>query len=302
MDHPSSHILDHTTTSSSSNHQTQDILLQGPPVTDWKKKTVLHWATINCISKRRFANETLAEEAALYVLEKLEQDNWRRLKEFQNRSSFKTFLSSLTFRLLEDFSRKKFGRVRAPLWVQKLGGIWNLLFTFLCLERLSPQDAIEHTIVRMPALETQDIENAAWEIREKIIDCGTHQSQDVEFDEEMVMEEQGNPHSPIQSNLESQEKILLFSALFKQLFNNCKEAPPESAVTALDEIPISLSSEERLLLKLCYRDGVRVTEAGRMLGYKRFQIHGKMRRLLSRLRNTFQKAGVDEIIQQMLKD
>lgn len=269
---------------------------------DWKKKTVPHWTTINRISRRRFSNEILAEEAALYVLEHLEKDNWKRLEQFQEKSSFQTFLSSITFRLLEDFSRKKFGRIRPPLWLQRLGGVWNLLFAFLCLERLSPKDAVEHAAVRMPELETGDIENAAWEIREKIVDCGSHQSQELHFDEEINVSNEINGHSPQQEKLEYSEKALLFSALFHQLFGDCNEETIDSAFAVMNTIELNLSSEERLLLKLCYRDGLHVTEAGRMLGYNRYQVHGRMRRLLARLRNTFKEAGVDALLQQMLEE
>ena len=103
----------------------------------WKKKTLAHWDLINRLAVRRFGTATLAEEAALFVMNGLAADSWHRVKAHTGKGSFKSFLASLSWRLLEDFSRKRFGRVRPPLWIKKLGGIWSLLFSLLCLERFS---------------------------------------------------------------------------------------------------------------------------------------------------------------------
>ncbi len=58
--------------------------------------------------------------------------------------------------------------------------------------------------------------------------------------------------------------------------------------------------EEKLLLKLCYQDGLGVTEAGAMLGMSRFQVHGRMRRLLARLQEEFARCGLAEVLRPML--
>ena len=63
---------------------------------------------------------------------------------------------------------------------------------------------------------------------------------------------------------------------------------------------LRLESRERLLLQLCYRDGVAVTEAGRMLGWNRFQTHGRLRRLLERLRQDLHRVGLDQELRLLL--
>jgi DNA-directed RNA polymerase specialized sigma24 family protein len=65
--------------------------------------------------------------------------------------------------------------------------------------------------------------------------------------------------------------------------------------------PVALSPEERLLLKLCHRDGLSVSEAGRMLGLNRFQTHGRLRRLYSRIREAFELHGLAEELRLLLK-
>ena len=63
---------------------------------------------------------------------------------------------------------------------------------------------------------------------------------------------------------------------------------------------IELAPRERLLLQLCFRDGVAVTEAGRMLGWNRFQVHGRLRRLLERLRRELARVGLEEELRLLL--
>ncbi len=260
-----------------------------------------HWGLINRLAKRRFASESLAEEAALFVVNGLEKDNWQRLKRFREKSSFQTFLSSLTFRLLEDFSRKKFGRIRPPLWLRKLGGIWLLLYTFLCRERLKTPEAIESVSDCMPSATHKEIEEAAWTILEKVTDCGTHQAREVAFDDTLATENTKIGNSVPQEKLEEEEKTIFFTALFNGFLDSQVDPKVLHSAEKILRTGISLQPEERLLLKMCYRDGLSVTEAGRILGFNRHQIHGRMRRLLARLRTDFEKIGIDRELKLLVK-
>ncbi len=267
-----------------------------------KEKTLAQWDHINRMAYRRFASESLAEEAALYVINSLEKNNWQKLASFQGKSSFQTYISSITFRLLEDFSRRKFGRLRPPLWIRKLGGIWTLLYAFLCLERLNKTEAVESVFDRMQTAQHKEIEEAATHLLEEITDCGSHQSLEVPLDEVTISDTSDNePHAP-QEQLEGKEKELFLTALFT--IPSCsKEAKKlHLAVTKFLGDGLSLVPEERLLLKLCYYDEMRVTDAGRLLGLNRHQVHGRLRRLLNRLRNDIINMGVDEELLQMLEE
>ena len=108
----------------------------------WREQALAHWEMINRMAGRRFVQAELAEEAALYVMDGLAQDDWSRLRAFTGRSTLATYIGALTLRLLEDFARTRFGRVKPPLWIRRLGGIWMTLFRLLCLERFSPDEAV----------------------------------------------------------------------------------------------------------------------------------------------------------------
>ena len=127
---------------------------------------------MNSMAIRRFGEGPFAEEAALFAMNGMEADNWHRVRAFEGSCSFSSYIMTLTARLFEDFARKRFGRVRPPLWIKTLGGIWEKLFTALCLERLSIGDAVEVVAQRQFKTEKIEIEDAAHQLLGRIPDCG----------------------------------------------------------------------------------------------------------------------------------
>ena len=279
------------------------VTMEPETLTDYKQALTAAWPLINAIAGKRFASDTLAEEAALYVLNRLEEDDYHRLRSFRGRAKFSTYLSSLSIRLLEDFSRKKFGRLRPPTWITDLGGIWLVLFQLLCLQRLVVADAVETVLARSGNHVRADVENAAWKILERIIHCGHHQGKEVSFDEpnENTLQERARMHSPSptpEKQLLTKEREIFFELLFSRSDQRISEVPAELGF--IGKISLDLDAKERLLLKLCFQEGLSVTRAGEMLGLNANQVHGKLRRLLSRLRQEFDRAGISDELRQLL--
>lgn len=265
----------------------------------WQKQAVAHWELINRMAGRRFQQPGLAEEAALFVMEGLARDNWRRLQAFTGRSTLATYVGALTLRLLEDFARARFGRVKAPLWIRRLGGIWMTLFRLLCLERFSPDEAVALVGDRQPGTAAA-AEEAAYTILGEIPSCGQHQDEAAEFCEETTLPPTEDDCSVQEQQLEQEERTRLFSVLGRILFDGALEDRDPRLLERLAGVGIRLAPQERLLLQLCYRDGVGVAEAGRMLGLNRHQVHGRLRRLLDRLRQDFAEAGLEEELRLLL--
>ena len=116
-----------------------------------------------------------------------------------------------------------------------------------------------------------------------------------------AVDPEGLQKSQVQQ-LEMEEKELLFGILFANILKrDGKEKLFQSAGKVI-EFGLELTAEERLLLKLCYQDGLSVTEAGRMLGMNRNQVHGRMRRLFARLRQEFEKMGLDNELLLLLRE
>lgn len=267
---------------------------------DWKEKTLVHWDRINAQAVRRFGRGPLAEEAALAVINGLAADNWQRVSAFSGQASFSSFILAISARLFEDFARKRFGRVRPPLWVRTFGGIWQKLFQALCLERLPVGDAVEIVHQRQLAAEKTAVETAAYELLARIPDCGQARGMEVAYEEETAPSVDNHASCPVDS-LESREQKELFRAVFQLILGGEQvDIDDPEHLQKYRKLKVHLAPEERLLLKLCYQDGLGVTEAGAMLGMNRFQVHGRMRRLLQRLQGEFQRCGLAEVLRPML--
>lgn len=196
-------------------------------------------------------------------MDSLAADSWQRLHAYTSKGSFKSYLASLSWRLLEDFSRKRFGRVRPPLWIKKLGGLWTVLFSLLCLERLSLSEAVESVSCRYSAWDRERIEDAALTVLGRVPQCGRRQGLELPFEE---TEGVGKADSSPEQLLEKDEQEHLFAVLFRELLGEGDggQVLPDAFVSLLQQ-GLSLNPEERLLLKLLYQDSVGVARAGRLL-------------------------------------
>lgn len=265
----------------------------------WQEQALAHWDLINRMASRRFQQASLAEEAALFVMDGLARDDWHRLRAFTGKSSLATYIGALTLRLLEDFARSRFGRVKPPQWIRRLGGIWLTLFRLLCLERFSPAEAVAIAGDHQPGT-SRIAEEAAYRILGEIPSCGDHQGEEREFCEETTLPAAEEDCSLQEHQVEQEERRQLFTILGRIFFDTVEETVAPRLLARVAAAGITLTPQERLLLQLCYRDGVAVAEAGRMLGLNRFQVHGRLRRLLERLRQDLTKAGLDDELRLLL--
>ena len=269
-------------------------------MSDLKEKTLAQWEQINRASVRRFGDNSFAEEAALAVMEGIQENNWQRVRAYGGKSTFTTYLRAITLRLLEDFSRSRFGRVRPPLWVKTLGGIWGKLFIALCLERLAVSDAVEVVAQNQITVEKKEIEEAAYELLARIIDCGTDRGLEVSYSEtdHVGSETIGSGQSDY---LEENGRDKMLHHLFQCILGEEHAAVSKDMGERFDSLDIQLQPEEKILLKLSFQDGLNVTAAGRFLGLTRYQAHGKMNRMMKRIRTEFERTGMDQEILAMLR-
>jgi RNA polymerase sigma factor (sigma-70 family) len=270
-------------------------------LTDWKEVTLSYWETINSMAVRRFGRGALAEEAALAVIDGLRADNWRRLSAYNETATLATFIRTLIVRLLEDFARKRFGRVRPPLWVKTFGGIWEKLFVALCLERLPLFEAVEVVWQRQLAGAKEEIENAAYHLLARIPDCGMHQGLEIAYEDEnpsLAGQEREDSVRPV----EDHQKKELLAAIFQLILGAEEFQVSDELLQKINRLKINLLPEEKLLLKLCFQDGLSVATAGQMLGMGRFQVHGKKRRLMARLKEELARTGLAEELRLLLSE
>lgn len=239
----------------------------------------------------------MAEEAALSVVEGLQADDWKRVRDFSGKSLFSTYIRVVTVRLLEDFARKRFGRMRPPLWVKALGGVWERLFELLCLRRLSVHEAVEITAQR-ELEEQREIEDSAYTLLAKIPNCGKHQG--LELVSQEIDDVVGAEITTVARSFEQKQKEELFTAVVEVVLGSPGIGVSGKFLDKFNELDINLSSDEKLLLRLCYQEDMSVTGAGKMIGMTRFQAHGKMRRLMKRLHEEFSRVGLARELRQYL--
>lgn len=259
-----------------------------------------HWQLVNRLAQRRFASDILAEEAALYVMTQLEKNDWQVLRNYRGTARLQTFFSSVVYNQLEDFARTRFGRVRPPLWLRKLGGIWLLLYRLLCLERYSYVDATNRAADSYEQMQFNQIELMADRILGEISSCGKAQYHQESIDEQELADSRDLVSG--QDIAEEKERKLFLAALHDYFFGNEPDTQKMEALTRLTGSPVELKPEERVLLKLCHVEGFSVAEAGRKLGLSRFQVHGKMRRLYKRIRQSFEEGGCGAEIRLLLEE
>ena len=259
-----------------------------------------HWELLDRLARRRFSLETLSEEAALFVMNRLERDDWGLLRNYRGSARLKTYFSSVVYNLLEDFARERFGRVRPPLWLRKLGGIWLLLYRLMCLERYSYSEATNLAVDRYQQFHLSQIEVMADRILGEIPNCGKTQYREQSLDEHGYgkLSDKRTSHN----SAEEKEGERIMKALHDQFFGPDPDLTKGGPLRELIGCPVQLEADERLLLTLCHVEGYSVTEAGKKLGLNRFQAHGRLRRLYGRIRQQFEAAGCSEALRLLLEE
>ncbi len=258
-----------------------------------------NWPFLEKLSLSRFVDENLSHEAMLFVADKIEEDDFKRLKAFNGNSSIKTYLTVVVKRLFDDFARQKFGRVRPPEWLKKKGGLWLEIFKKLCLERISPPEITEsYGIINPNEPDPKILEEAVHIILAKIPDCGKNTLNAVITDSQKT-DDSGNHNSAMhhltpEEYCHACEREDLSSIISRAVTGN--DAHPTDAKLKIQAAAFKksfkLSPDEALFLKTIYQEGLSVSAAGRILGWSTNQSSGKHRRIIGKIKNSIVTSGL----------
>jgi DNA-directed RNA polymerase specialized sigma24 family protein len=185
--------------------------------------------------------------------------------------------------------------------VKTLGGIWTRLFSALCLERLKVSEAVEVVFQRQDSVEKRQIEEAAYTLLGRIPDCGGGRGYEVAY-EESHQEGPVSDSPPRGEPVEEDERRRMLHYLLQIVLGEEEREISEDGMEKLGLLHIELQPLDRMLLKLCFQEEMGVAEAGRMLGQTRFQAHGRMRRIMRRIRGEFERIGIDRELLLFLRD
>ncbi len=273
----------------------------------FKKQVFRNWTFLENLAGKRFPHENLAHEAFLYLVNRLEEGEWGRVRAFRGDSGFKTFLAVVARRVFEDFSREKFGRFRPPLWLKKQGVLFVEVYRMLCHERLTVSDVL-HTLadprqgLRDPAV----VEEAVAVILSRITDCGQYRGEPLPTDMEALGNHQ-NLHPELhqltpEAYLSALERVGLIELIAHCLIQKPSTTDPGRLDPLVQEFVsrLQMTSEERLLLKAVYQDGLTVSAAGRLLGWNRNQASGRHRRLMEKIHGALEQSGLARELKNIL--
>ncbi|MEE4356293.1 MAG: hypothetical protein V2I97_07465 [Desulfococcaceae bacterium] len=238
-------------------------------------------------------NPGRAEEVFSCVLEKLMEDNRKRLTKFEGRNgaSEKTYLFFICKRLIAECGRK---RCKIPQWLLNLGNMLMIkVYDLMCCKKMSEGETSEYLTDGLSGSRNPKIiQEAIDSVHDKYPKCMNSGDREDELDEnETVSESLKNPDE----ELENKESGIIYRFI---LDIAGEEKNDDWDWTGIADIRNRIqkhfkpSNDKLVFLKMIYQDGMNITQAGKIIGWNKNQSHGQHRRLLEQLRDII---GTEEL-------
>jgi RNA polymerase sigma factor (sigma-70 family) len=259
-------------------------------------------------ARKRFSDENTADEALNYALKKLGENNWQRLNSFQGRSKPGTFLYTILNNQLEDFSRKKFGYPRPPVWIERLGDHWKTIWKRLCLEREEEESLL--VIYNETREQTHKIIKT---IKSKITGCGqtssitsvggtmADENNDFDLDKQIVKHSQSdcNSFEDMEIQIENKQSNYLLAALCHALNFEAENIDIKAISNQIEQQScqfkdlFQLDPEQLLLLKLKYQQGYKISAMAKILKLKEHKARRSLHAAENKMVQFLKRSGFD---------
>lgn len=266
---------------------------------------------------KRFGQQGLAEEASSYVLEKLAENNWASCHSYTGKAKPETFLYTLTGNLLEEFSRKRFGRPRPPEWLKREGELWVAIWKMVCLERQGAITVID-SLCKLGNREPQFVEGVIRTIKARLPWCGSgHREIPASAVCAYEPEDNDNSHDiegqsiAKQLNAQQLEETLQLMAHLLAFINRPSDEVKftESALIMNHEqlhnlyLSLKLTQEEQLLLKMAYQEGMKMNAIAKAMNLPPYQPGRLLKGILKRIEHALTEANIStQDIQSLLRE
>jgi RNA polymerase sigma factor (sigma-70 family) len=255
-----------------------------------KQRVLQHLKFIDGLCLRRFPHQgDLATGAQDYILQKLQADDWHRIRTWQGQGDFRTFLAVIVARLLTDFQREQRGHIRKPRALcDRPDPIWDKAWQLLCVKRYDRQEAIE------TLLQNEDRQRACVEEIVSVVlgmcKPALAATPYIPIDEFDDLPASGP--TPLEE-LKDEEDRELASALLAYVEAGEGATLPAKQRTMIVKLKtyLQLTEEDRLLLRMYAVEGLKMPEIARRLGlsgnpYKRYK------RILKHIEEAGRSAGL----------
>jgi RNA polymerase sigma factor (sigma-70 family) len=208
-----------------------------------------------------------AEEFRSWALFKLVENDYRILASWEGRSSFATYLNVALSNLLRDYRIHVWGKWRPTAAARRKGDAAILLERLWQRDRLSLEEAIDRMLSEHKvALSRAEIERLAASLPQKM------ERRWVGEEELQMIAVDGR----VEERVEDGERARLAARVRAELVPRLRALP----------------AEERLLLKLCFRDGFTIAAIAPILGRPQKELYTMRERCLKRIRQALESLGL----------
>jgi RNA polymerase sigma factor (sigma-70 family) len=218
-----------------------------------------------------------ADDLFVQVLDHLKEDNFRRLRDFQGRSSITTYLTSIITRFVIDVVRSRSGRSRAKERAVKLGVLGERVYDLMVLRNHSASEAAE---IMQTTFGEQISPDELREIHAGLLGRETRHQSSAEStiawgeDGELVAIQSATPERELSDRIQQKRRGELLAALME-----------------------NLKVDDRLLLRLRFplddaAEPLEMSAIAAMVGLNEQQAERKLRKILVDCREELLKKGL----------
>jgi len=251
-----------------------------------------HWNFMANLARKRFPNDNdMGDQALNYVLDKLEELEWQRIRGWGGNGNFATFLAVLTTRLMTDFVRSKFGYLRPPAWLmEKQDVLWQKAVKLCTIEKYERREAIEFLYSDASEMSRDALEEIVNTVYSKCIKQARFSEGNICIDQ---IEELPAMDDDKQDKINNKQLIEVLVEYIQSDISIVDTVVDETIKELLNHLKahIKMSDKDRLLLRLRFCEGLKINEISQMLNldgnpYKRIN------RLIDDLKNACQQCGL----------
>jgi RNA polymerase sigma factor (sigma-70 family) len=225
----------------------------------------------------------LANDCFLYVWEKLHEDDSRRLKAFKGEAKFRTFLYSVTNKLIIDFRRSQFGYKVLPKFFWDFDEINRRIFKLFFYQTSSPAWA-ENEIRSEFKISQEEAQMRVDRVEKRIRQSRLRLKTTKEIQLVML----GEDVSALQSEYigANPEQNIIMAEV---------EEKRQKVLKALKEEVQKLEAEDALILQLYFEHNLTAKEITYAIpGIKDKGVYKRIERILKNLRKQIKEMGVTE--------
>ena len=253
-------------------------------------KVCLYTDFIDNLSKKQFNDKNMADEAYLYVLERLEKSNWKKIHAYNGKISFKNYLAKWVKFLLIDYYRKVMDPGIFPEKLKKQKDpVLRLVYEYLCMKRLSDTDIIEH--LNIMGYHQKTVNQLIKKISHDYPDCFKVRKKDISFE----IQDQSDFAGDAEKRMISKESEGIIADLVKVFVSIFTDTLIEADQPLHDKDVMNIrkklinefkpDSAQREFLEMIYKHKISIKDAAKKLNWSLRKAYRQKDQLTNQIRN-----------------